>query len=128
MIKKVIWLSLSLIILLILTNCGGDESKTSTPSEGNQAPIANAGSDKSAKVNQSITIVGSATDSDGRIVSYEWKKGNMVLATTPTFNYLPTVVGTDKLTLVVIDNDGAVASDGMVVTVSEDGTSTLSKV
>ena len=86
----------------------------------NQAPIANAGLDKSVTVNKTITLNGSGTDSDGYIVSYEWKKGDTILSTTSTLNYTPTEVGTDTLTLTVTDDDGATASDSVTVTVEED--------
>ncbi|WP_415407796.1 PKD domain-containing protein [Sulfurovum sp. CS9] len=86
----------------------------------NIPPTANAGPDKSVQVNQSVTITGSGTDPDGTIVSYEWKKGTTVLATTASFDYTPTVVGTDTLTLTVTDDDGAPGTDSMDVIVTED--------
>ncbi len=86
----------------------------------NQAPIANAGLDKSVTVNKTITLNGSGTDSDGYIISYEWKKGDTILSTTSTLNYTPTEVGIDTLTLTVTDDDGATASDSVMVTVEED--------
>ncbi len=85
----------------------------------NQAPTANAGTDKTVKVDQSISITGSGSDSDGNIVGYEWKKGSEVLASTAAFIYTPTSVGTDILTLTVTDNDGATGSDSMNVNVVE---------
>ncbi len=83
----------------------------------NILPTANAGADKNIEVNQAVTITGSATDIDGTIVSYEWKKGTTTLATTASFDYIATTVGTDVLTLTVIDDDGATASDSMNVSV-----------
>lgn len=87
--------------------------------EGNQPPVANAGDDKSVTVNQSITLTGSGTDSDGSITSYEWKKDNTVLATTASFDYTPKTVGTDTLTLTVTDDEGSQTSDSVVITVNE---------
>ena len=87
--------------------------------EENKAPTANAGDDQTITVNQTITVTGTATDSDGTITSYEWKKDNTILATTDSFEYTPTVVGTDTLTLTVTDNDGAVADDTVTITVSD---------
>ena len=86
----------------------------------NKAPIVNAGADITVKVNQPITLTGTATDSDGIIVSYEWKKGSEVLATTLSFSYTPTEVGTDVLTLVVVDDDGDSGSDSVSITVEEE--------
>ncbi len=91
---------------------------TDNSNGGNTPPTANAGNDKSVQVNQTISISGSGTDGDGSIVSYEWKKGDTILATTAVFNYTPTIAGTDTLTLIVTDNDGAAHSDKMNVTVT----------
>jgi hypothetical protein len=86
---------------------------------GNISPTAEAGSDKSTEVNHPVTITGNGSDPDGTIVSYEWKKGSMVLATTATFDYTPDTVGTDTLTLTVTDDDGATDTDTMKVTVTD---------
>jgi hypothetical protein len=92
---------------------------TSTPMPINQAPLANAGADSSTTVNQAITLRGTASDSDGKVIGYEWQIGNRVLATTANFEYLPTVIGIYSLTLTVTDDDGATDSDGVLVTVQE---------
>ena len=89
---------------------------TSTP-PANKAPIVNAGIDLSAQVNQTITITGSGSDIDGT-VTFVWKKGNTVLANSASFNYTPTVIGRNTLTLYATDNDGVTVSDSMNVTVS----------
>jgi len=83
----------------------------------NISPTADAGEDKTVQVNKTITLTGSGSDSDGTIVSYEWKNGTTVLATTATFDYTPSVVGTNTLTLTVTDNDGATSSDTIQVVV-----------
>ena len=83
----------------------------------NIAPTVNAGTDQTVQVNQSITITGTATDSDGTIASYQWTKGITVLATTPGFSYTPGAVGTDTLTLTVTDNYAATASASIDVDV-----------
>ncbi len=85
----------------------------------NQAPTANAGANKTTEVNEAVIITGSGSDSDGNIVQYEWKKGSTVIGTTATISYVPTVAGTDTLTLTVTDDDGAEDSDSMIVTVTE---------
>lgn len=84
----------------------------------NSIPSVSAGEDKTVEVNQSITITGTASDIDGTIASYEWKKGASLLATTASFDYTPTVVGVDTLTLSVTDDDGDSASDSMIVKVT----------
>jgi PBP1b-binding outer membrane lipoprotein LpoB len=94
------------------------QSNTPQPTVQNQAPMVDAGADKTVTVNESVTITGSATDSDGTISSIEWKKGNEVLATTLSFSYTPTEVGTDVLTLVVVDDDGESSSDSLSITIT----------
>ena len=75
--------------------------------------------DKSTQVNQAVTITGSGSDSDGKIAAYQWKEGSTVLATTASFSYTPSTVGSHTLTLTVTDNNGATASDSMTVTATE---------
>lgn len=115
--------------LLLLTACGGGSSNTQ---DNNIPPVANAGTDREAIVNEYITLTGTGSDTDGEIVAYEWKKGDTVLATTASFEYLPTIevstitspvsqgdIGTDILTFSVTDNDGATATDTLSIQVKE---------
>ena len=88
----------------------------------NHTPTANAGSDMNTIINQPITITGTATDSDGSIVSYEWQEGNSVLATTASFDYIPTTVGEHRLILTAMDNDGATGSDHLTIRVEDNNT------
>jgi len=121
-----ILLSSALIALLTACSSGGDadtkgdsgDDTNITKPVKNLAPTANAGQDLNVQVNNTLHITGSGTDSDGTIVSYVWKQGNTVLATTTSFDYTPSVVGTDTLTLTVTDDKGATASDSMNVMVS----------
>jgi len=76
-------------------------------------PTANAGADKAGYLYTPMIISGSGTDNDGTIVSYEWKDGTTVLATTATFNFTPSIPGTYTLTLTVTDNDGLTGTDSM---------------
>ena len=85
----------------------------------NSMPTANAGVDKTTEVNMAVTITGSGSDSDGTIVSYEWRFGSTVIGTTAEINYTPTTSGDHTLTLTVTDDDGATDSDSMIVTVTE---------
>jgi hypothetical protein len=95
-----------------------------TPTPQNQSLTVNAGSDISAILNQPITLRGS---SEGKVTSYEWRNDNGVLATTATFEYLPTSVGVDMLTLTVISEDGTSVSDSIMVTVRETLSTSTSK-
>ncbi len=102
----------TVVIVVLLSACGGGSNSS------NNTPTVNAGEDKSVKINETITITGTASDSDGSIVAYEWREGSKVLADTATFDYLPTVAGNHTLTLTVTDDDGVTASDSIVVTVT----------
>ena len=102
---------------------GNQASETRTvnvvaPPPSNIAPTSNAGDDKTVEVDNTVTITGSGTDSDGSITAYEWKKESAVLATTASFDYTPTTAGTDTLTLKVTDDEGSTDTDSMKVTVT----------
>ena len=120
--KQIKMLLLSSLVILF-TACGGGSSVDAIilpdDLQDNIVTTANAGPDKSVEVNHVVSITGSGTDTDGTIVSYEWTKDTTVLATTASFDYLATAVGTDTLTLTVMDDDGGTASDSMNVTVTE---------
>jgi len=125
MTKKLIYSSLLAIMLI---GCGGGSSGTKTESDknhnvSNQAPSVNAGADKTVTVNQTITIIGTAIDSDGSIISYEWKKDNDILGASATLNYTPINVGTDILTFTVIDDDNNIATDDIKLFVIEENDS-----
>jgi hypothetical protein len=104
---------------IVITACDSSTDKIKTDTEENQSPIVNAGTNKSVEVNKIITLVGTASDSDGNIISYEWTKGSDILANSLSFEYRPTVVGTDKLTLSVTDNDGDISKDSVDIVVQD---------
>jgi len=83
----------------------------------NKPPVADAGDDKSVEVNKAITLTGIGNDSDGEIVSYVWKEGELILANTAVFSYIPTTEGLHALTLIVTDDKGAYHSDDVVISV-----------
>lgn len=92
-----------------------------TPPIVNMPPIANAGVDKTVGVNQYVLLDASkSTDSDGRIVSVMWYRGTTFLGMGEKFNYKPTKVGTEILTVKVTDNDRATATDTVRVTAFND--------
>ena len=103
-------------------------TSTSSTSSGNYAPVASAGADKSLRLpTNTIKLYGSAKDSDGKIVSYQWTQysGPTRLAisysryATCQVHYLKQ--GTYVMRLTVKDNEGAVDTDDVAVRVS-DGT------
>ncbi len=86
----------------------------------NHAPTAKAGTDVSITAGESVTLNASASsDSDGDITSYEWKEGATVLSTNASFTKSDFTVGTHTISLKVTDNDGASATDTVVVVVKE---------
>jgi hypothetical protein len=90
--------------------------------EGNLNPVARAGSDQIVTDSdgngvESVSLNGDASgDQDGTIVSYEWKEGGTLLSTASSFTG-EFAVGTHTLVLSVTDNEGASATDTVVVTV-----------
>ncbi|NQZ87086.1 MAG: hypothetical protein HRT54_05840 [Colwellia sp.] len=120
-------LILSLIFLLIACGGGGDSGSSVKPqSITNASPMVNAASDQTVDENSSVTLTGSASDSDGTIESYSWAQtgGTSVVLTnedsaTATF-IAPDVKADETLTftLSVVDNDGASSSDSIVITIN----------
>lgn len=78
----------------------------------NQPPVANAGMDIYASVSIPVTLQGnSSVDPDGTIVSYVWSNG----LTGPNPQITFTTSGDRTLTLTVTDNNGATATDSVVI-------------
>lgn len=95
-----------------------------TVNAANLAPIANAGSDTViTSPTSSYTLVGSGSDPDGSIVSYAWSKvsgpsGGSTSATTASTTVAGLNVGVYLYQLTVTDNDGAIGSKTMQLTVN----------
>jgi len=89
----------------------------------NVPPIANAGPDQSVQLPSNAILNGSATDSDGTIVSYLWTRvsgpNTPTIVTPSSFNTSVTdlVEGTYIFRLTVTDNNGATDTDDVTVTV-----------
>lgn len=107
--------TLLLLVAMLIAGCGGGGGST-TPI-ANQAPTANAGADKTVLVNDVVAITGIGTDTDGTVISYQWKEGSTVLADTASFDFNQSTTGTYTLTLTVTDDDNATATDTMNVNV-----------
>ncbi|HYG37021.1 MAG TPA: PKD domain-containing protein [Cytophagales bacterium] len=93
------------------------------PAIVNQAPEANAGTDKQINLpTNTINITGSGSDSDGEIVSYLWTKKSGPSATlgntdNSTVSLSDLMAGTYVLQLTVSDNKGEIGQDEMSLTV-----------
>lgn len=90
-----------------------------------KAPVVNAGSDRTITLPySSLTLTGSASDSDGTIASWQWSKysGPSILslsnATTSSVKLSNMRSGTYVLKLAVKDNKGAVGYDYVKVVVN----------
>lgn len=89
------------------------------PGSGNLNPIANAGPDVSAIVNQVVLFDGSSsTDPDGSIVNYSWNFGDNTSATGGAVSHAYPSTGTYNVVFNVTDDKGATGTDVAVVTVS----------
>ena len=88
------------------------------PCEGNAAPVASAGPDKSVSTGQSVSFSGGAsTDVDGSIVSYSWTFGDGSSAIGLSVSHTYAAPGSYTARLTVTDSCGATGSDTVVVTV-----------
>lgn len=128
-----IYMTFGLIMFMIIGCGGGSKSDLEQPEEnttqatGNIPPIANAGDDKRVVFNgASIKIIGTDSDSDGEVVSRKWREieGSdstvlTLLSTEKFFEYTPTGTGIHTFEYTVTDNDGATASDKMILTLTE---------
>ena len=113
---------------------GTDEATvTVSPPGANRPPVADAGDDQSAASGTAVTLAGSGSDTDGRVVEYAWTQtaGPTVALTgaaaaTATFT-APEVTARTTLTfrLTVTDDDGATDGDEATVAVTPPGPNTL---
>ncbi|MBW3566536.1 MAG: hypothetical protein KY410_01030 [Proteobacteria bacterium] len=106
-----------------LAACGGGGDG---PGANNNDPTADAGEPQAVDAKVDVTLEGTGSDSDGQIAAYNWKQTggpDVTLedegAATAAFQ-APDVSSATELTfeLTVTDNDGATASDDVVVTVA----------
>lgn len=114
-----------LFVPILILGCGGG-SGSSPVSPVNKAPTVNAGSDQSVNEEVVVSLSGSATDSDGSVVSYSWLQtsGESVTindssAVTTTFT-APTLAEETTLTfeLTVKDDEGLESKDSVNIAVS----------
>lgn len=114
--------------LTVTDNQGATASDTvsvTVNAASNTPPVANAGSDQSITLPaNSVTLNGSGLDTDGTIVSYAWSKtsGPSTFSITSPASQNTTVTGlvggSYIFRLTVTDNNGAVATDDVQITVT----------
>ncbi|MEA2029283.1 MAG: hypothetical protein U9N49_09965 [Campylobacterota bacterium] len=107
------YLAMIALMSLLFNSCGGGGSTS------NSNPIVDAGNQYSIMLNNTITLIGSATDIDGDTLSYEWSENSTVLAKTQLLEYTPMAVGTHILDLKVSDGRGGVAIDTVIIETRE---------
>lgn len=99
------------------------DSVSVTVAKANVAPTVKAGADQSIVLPaNSVTLTGSAVDSDGTIQKYSWTKisgGAAIIQSSKLFQTVVSglVEGVYTFQLEVTDNEGSKASDSVVVTV-----------
>ena len=114
----------SYILTYIARDSTGNEASTIreviVQEANNKAPTAVAkATPTTATQGEVVTFDASdSSDSDGQIVSYEWKEGDKVLSIEKSFSEDNLSVGDHTITLTVTDDDNATANDSITVTIS----------
>lgn len=131
--KSVITLFVA-IALVAFSACGGggSGSKKQSIDINNSIPTVSAGDDQSAKEGITVTLTGSASDSDGNIVSYKWEQTLGQAVNLSDDNSLQTSFVTPALInnsfetfefkITVSDDGGATVSDFITITVQSSRT------
>ena len=106
------------IVYLFQSLIGIDEVVVSEGQHQNQAPVANAGPDKTVNEGDIVNFEGSlSSDSDGTIVKYHWDFGDRASDGNKVTSHIYNSPGLYVATLTVTDNEGAESSDVTLVTV-----------
>ena len=118
----------AIVLALSLSACGGSGSGGNTGGGGNTvnvAPAVDAGAVQSVNENTQVTLIGSASDSDGTIASFSWTQVDgpsveLLDASNATTSFMAPEVSQDatlRFQLTATDNQGATASALVDVTV-----------
>lgn len=107
----------------MMVTVSGSSATATLASAANIAPVANAGADKYT-TSTSITLYGSGTDKDGKIVSYRWTQyggaaTSLSNAGAPNVTITGLREGKYYFRLTVKDDKGASDYDNMLVTVGK---------
>jgi hypothetical protein len=109
-----------LLLTALLNACGGGSNSS------NLAPIVDAGSEQTVDEQSSVILNGSASDSDGSLVSYQWLQTSGTAVTLENAKTIdaafiaPSVTADETLifNLTVTDDDGDIASDMVNINVT----------
>jgi hypothetical protein len=126
---KVLLSTFSMLLLSgVLSACGGSDSENASESESatNQVPTVSAGTEQSVVEETVVSLSGTATDSDGSIVSYQWLQtsGTAVTlenATTVNASFTSPALDADEtliFSFTATDDDDDAATDTVNVVVS----------
>jgi hypothetical protein len=114
-------------ILRVTNNYGATASDTVfIPLEANPVSVTASALKTTVSINDTIKLLGSASDSFGRIISWEWDAGNMgnFIATTPDSNYNTlapdSAIAAYPCVLRVTDNHGNTGLSTIVISVVKD--------
>ena len=131
--KKPIITSWAIVAAIVVTLSGCPDmfgSSDDVDNDGNEAPVANAGTDQEVEHGASITLDGTgSTDADDDTLTYEWaftevpaastiESGDITNLNTATATFAPDAAGIYTLRLTVGDGDLS-NSDVVLVTVIE---------
>lgn len=125
--KGIFWLGLSsAIFLLAACGGGGSNGENPPPAPVNKAPTANAGADLAVDEQSTVALIGSGSDTDGSLASYQWTQIGGELVTlesenTSSASFLaPELLESSVLSfrLTVTDNKGATGTDDVTITVN----------
>ncbi len=105
------------IISLSVTDNNGATNSDEMVLTINVPPDAKAGEDVIAELGEAVTLDASDSNDEGSITRYEWREGVTILSTAVRFSKNDFAAGVHTITLTVMDNDGAIATDEIVITV-----------
>ena len=125
-----------LLVSLIVSACSGDGGNEKQPIQKNLPPTASAGGNQTVLPSATVNLNATANDSDGTIVSYSWTQtaGDTVSLSNPNSANTSFVMPSNSTAtafsffLTVTDNDGASASDSVVINIVNATTDITGKV
>ncbi|MET1255731.1 LamG-like jellyroll fold domain-containing protein [Aliikangiella maris] len=114
----------SSILIVSLFACGGGGGGEEPPPVSNQPPTADAGADQTVNATATVSLSGTASDSDGSISSVGWSQVSGAMleisnATTNSATVTLLAVSTDTdfvFRFTATDDNGATASDEVTIT------------